>query len=185
MQGSSLSLQKKLFRLSGETCGRRWAWCLAVPGMHSMVWRAVTAGSLLECCMAAPLRATSLLSFPLLVFLPEQRKAREARQTMSVFWGEGEFEGEGPFYRRKKGPSPSRRSARQITDTKKTGPSREETAPFRIVGAVVDAGKRGTGAAGTAPNAAFVAAPRPMVLCFERRKSRGTRLSKSVWEEGV
>ena len=107
MQGSSLSLQKKLFRLSGETCGRRWAWCLAVPGMHSMVWRAVTAGSLLECGMAAPLRATSLLSFPLLVFLPEQRKAREARQTMSGFWGEGEFEGEGPLFTAgKRGPPP-------------------------------------------------------------------------------
>lgn len=122
MQGSSLSLQKKLFRLSGETCGRRWAWCLAVPGMHSMVWRAVTAGSLLECGMAAPLRATSLLSFPLLVFLPEQRKARGARLPMSGFWGEGEFEGEGPLFTAgKRGPPPQSSQPNVISEKKKRG----------------------------------------------------------------
>ena len=105
---------------------------------------------------------------------------------MSGFWGEGEFEGEGPLFTAgKRGPLPQSSQPNVISNKTKTGPSREETAPFRIVGAVVDAGKRGTGAAGTAPNAAFVAAPRPMVLCFERRKSRGTRLSKSVWEGGV
>lgn len=116
MQGSSLSLQKKLFRLSGETCGRRWAWCLAVPEMHSMVWRAVTASSLLECGIAAPLRATSLLSFPLLVFLPEQRKARGARLPMSGFWGEGPL-----FIAGKRGPSPQSSQPNVISEKKKRG----------------------------------------------------------------
>ena len=83
------------------------------------------------------------------------------------------------FLPQEKGALPLKPASQIINETK-TGPSLEETAPFRIVGAVVDAGKRGTGAAGTAPNAAFVAAPRPMLLCFERRKVRG-RLSKSVW----
>lgn len=88
--------------------------------------------------------------------------------------------GRARFLPQEKGALPLKPASQIINETK-TGPSLEETAPFRIVGAVVDAGKRGTGAAGTAPNAAIVAAPCPMLLCFERRKVRGPRLSKSVW----
>ena len=131
--------------------------------MHSMVWRAVPPID----CWKGPIGRTPFgrhfcCRFPFLLFLPVQRKARGTRLPMSGFWGKGEFEGEGPLFTAgKRGPPPQDDMPCQITNKTKTGPSLEETAPFRIVGAVVDAGKRGTGAAGTAPNAAFVAAPVP------------------------
>ncbi len=59
--------------------------------------------------MADTLRAAFLLSLPRLAFFcPERRKARGARLPMSGFWGEGEFEGEGPLFTAgKRGPSSS------------------------------------------------------------------------------
>lgn len=58
--------------------------------------------------MADTLRAAFLLSLPRLAFFcPERRKARGARLPMSCFWGEGEFEGEGPLFTAgKRGPPP-------------------------------------------------------------------------------
>ena len=40
----------------------------------------------------------SVAASPPCVFCPDRRKARGARLPMSGFWGEGEFEGEGPLF---------------------------------------------------------------------------------------
>ena len=76
----------------GGSCGGRSPGCTAWSGA---LYPPLDCWGVVWC---PPSGDISVAASPPCVFCPDRRKARGARLPMSGFWGEGEFEGEGPLF---------------------------------------------------------------------------------------